>query len=107
MARETNEVRVQELLGRRVLAKNGRPIGRIEEIRAEPHGRVLAVEEFLVGPDAALERLAASILARALRLVIGGKHERSGYRIRWDQIDLADPRRPRLNCTVDELERLP
>lgn len=57
---EVQEVRVQELLGRRVLAGNGRPIGRIEEIHAEPHGRVLAVEEVLVGPDAALERLAAS-----------------------------------------------
>jgi len=107
MARETNEVRVQELLGRRVLAKNGRPVGRIEEIRAEPRGRVLAVEEFLVGPDAALERLAASILARALRLVIGGGRKGSGYRVKWSQIDLADPRRPRLTCTVDELERLP
>ncbi len=107
MARETREVRVQELLGRRVLAKNGRPIGRIEEIRAEPHGRDLAVEEVLVGPDAALERLAASLLVRALRLVIGGSHQHSGYRVKWSQIDLADPRRPRLTCTVDELERLP
>jgi sporulation protein YlmC with PRC-barrel domain len=107
MAREVQEVRVQELLGRRVLAKNGRPIGRIEELRAEPRGRDLAVVEILTGPDAALERLAASLLVRALRLVVGGERRRAGYRVKWNQIDLADPRRPRLTCTVDELERLP
>jgi len=107
MARDVQQVRLQELLGRRVLARNGRPIGRIEEIRAAPRGRELAVEEVLVGPDAALERLSASLLGRALRLVVGGEGRRSGYRVRWGQIDLADPRRPRLTCTVDELERLP
>lgn len=107
MASERNEIRLQELLGRRVLAKNGRPVGRIEELCAEPHGRDLVVEEVHVGPDAVLERLAASLPVRALRLVIGRKHQRSGYRVKWSQIDLADPRRLRLTCTVDELERLP
>jgi hypothetical protein len=29
-----------------------------------------------------------------------------GYRVPWDQLDLADPDRPRLLCDVAELERL-
>jgi hypothetical protein len=26
-----------------------------------------------------------------------------GYLARWDQLDLSDPHRPRLTCSVDEL----
>jgi len=105
-AQGAREVRVQELLGRRVLAKNGRPIGRIEEIRAEPRGRELMVEEFHLGGYALLERLSASILGRAVLPLFGAAGRRAGYRVRWDQLDLADPARPRLRCTVDELEPL-
>lgn len=89
------EDRIELLLGRPVVARNGRRIGRIEEIRADDNGYIV---EFLVGERALLERLSA------LGLFNAGK--RKGYSIRWDQLDLSDLAHPRLNCTVDELNMI-
>src|ERR1043166_3330560 len=96
------ELHVELLLGEKVLAMNGLPIGRLEEIRTEINRGHFYVTEFLVGSYAALERLAAWRIGRALLHVLGGRR-REGYRIRWDQLDLSDPQRPRLVCEVDEL----
>jgi len=92
------EVRLELAVGRRVRARNGRPIGRLEEVRADDRW---TVTEFLIGPGAFLERVgmhARSLLGFAI-------HPR-GYRARWDQVDLSDPRQPRLTCSLEELERL-
>jgi sporulation protein YlmC with PRC-barrel domain len=94
------EVHVELLLGGKVFGLNGSSIGRLEEIRTETNRGHLFVSEFLVGRYAVLERLAAWRIWRALLHVTGRKE---GYRIRWDQIDLSDPQRPRLLCDVDEL----
>jgi len=99
-----HEVHVESLLGRRVLAVDGRPVGRLEEVVASFDGGECHVDEFHVGAYALLERLAAWHLGRAIlgALRIGGP----SYRVRWNQLDLADPERPRLRCGVDELEPL-
>ena len=110
-----HEIRIERLIGQRVFALNGRPVGRIAEICAEPHGKQLAVKEYHVGTYAALESLAAVSIGRALLslLPMRGKRGRNrrglyrgGYRIPWDQLDLADPSHPRLRCSVEELEAL-
>jgi hypothetical protein len=92
-----------ELLpGKKVLALNGKSIGRLEEIYAKADRGQFFVAEFLVGSYALLERLAAWSIGRAVLKVLGAKRQ-EGYRIRWDQLDLSDPQRPRLRCDVDEL----
>ena len=92
------EVHLELLVGRQVLARNGRPIGRLEEVRATDDW---IVTDYLVGPMAVFERLSANALAMV------GRHMRPrGYRIRPEQLDVQDPRRPRLTCSVDELEPL-
>lgn len=100
------EIHLELLLGKRVFAGNGRSIGRLEEVRAELNARGSCfVTEFLVGSYAFLERLSAwrmgRVLLRTLHLRRG-----EGYRVRWEQLDLSDPRRPRLLCEVDELVRV-
>ena len=94
-------IHVELLLGEKVFALNGRVIGRLEEIRTEINKGHFFVSEFLVGKYAALERLAAWRIGRALLRVLGKRKE--GYRIRWDQIDITDPAHPRVLCDVDEL----
>ena len=96
------QVHAELLLGEKVFALNGRPIGRLEEIRTAKNRGHYFVSEFLVGNYAVLERLAAWSIGRALLRVLGAKRE-EGYRIRWDQLDLSDPQRPRLLCDVEEL----
>lgn len=92
-------VRLEDLLGRRVLAGNHRSIGRIEEFRAERSGRTCVLTEVVLGPGGLLERLGVGV-----RLLFG-RH--GGGRVaRWDQIDWSDPKRPRLACAVSELRDL-
>jgi len=97
-----HEVHVELLLGEKVLAMNGQPIGRLEDIRTEVNRGHYFVSEFLVGSYAMLERLAAWRIGRAVLRVLGAKKNK-GYRIRWDQLDLTDPERLRLLCEVDDL----
>lgn len=93
-----DERRVEGLLGRRVLAPDGTVAGRIEEMLAVREGSYFVVTEFHIGPRALLERVAVrhfgSIVPRRIH----------GYRVSWDQIDLSDPRQPRLRCDVRELK---
>jgi len=96
------QVHAELLLGEKVFALNGQPIGRLEDIRTEMNKGHCFVSEFLVGSYAVLERLAAWRIGRALLRVFGAKRN-EGYRIRWDQLDLSDPRHLKLLCDVDEL----
>ena len=99
------QIHAELLLGEKVFAANGMPIGRLEEIRTEINKGHCFVSEFLVGSYAVLERLAAWRIGRALLRVLGAKRK-EGYRIRWDQMDLSDPGHLKLLCEVDELMAL-
>ena len=93
------ELRVEDLLGRRVLAPDGSVAGRIEEMRALREGDDFVVAEFRLGARALLERMAI----RHFDWMVS--HRSQGYTVRWDQLDLTDPRHPRLRCEVGDLER--
>jgi len=93
-------LRLDRLLGRRVLTKNHRPLGRLEEFRAERRGGGWVVREYVIGPAGLLERLGI-----AVRSILGTAHPR-GFVAAWDQLDLTDPDCPRLACSIDELRRL-
>ncbi len=94
------EVRLDRLLGREVLTGNNRRLGRIEEFRAEVHDGACEIQAFVIGVAGLYERLGLGMK----RLLFGPAH--AGYVVRWDQIDLSDPDRPRLTCSVEELSRL-
>jgi hypothetical protein len=95
------EWHVEQLIGRRVLARNGRSIGHIEEIVAVREHGDWFVEEYHVGSRALLERLAVRMLGPPRLRAWGFPH--SGYRIPWSKLDLAEMTRPRLTCSVQEL----
>jgi hypothetical protein len=88
------EVHLEDLLGRRVRALNGRPVGHIEEVRATSVAGVWRISAYLLGAGALRERfsLVRSAVGRARTIVV-----------RWDQMDLSDPSSPRLTCPVDDL----
>ena len=94
------ELRLELLLGRRVVFRNGHPAGRLEEVRIEKRGDHYVVTEYLLGTAALLERLAVAVAPML------GRRRPRGYRVRWDQLDLSDPERPRLTCSAEELGRL-
>ena len=91
------EIHLELLLGRKVRDTRGRPVGRIEDVAAEREGLDCVVEEFHLGPHALLERLSL----RFTRILRGRSH--GIRRVPWDRLDLGDPTRPRLTCTLEEL----
>lgn len=93
------EVRLDRLLGRQVLAGNNRPIGKLEEFRAEIRGGDCVITEYVIGPGALLERLDLNV-----RLLLSP--EQRGYVARWDQLDISDELQPRLTCPLSELQEL-
>jgi hypothetical protein len=98
------QIHAELLVGRRVRAKNGRVIGRLEEIRVKQESRGGSVEEFRTGGYGMLERLAAVSIGRAILKTFGARRKNASYRIPWDKLDLSDPNQPRLLCEVAELQ---
>jgi mono/diheme cytochrome c family protein len=99
-------VNLEHLAGRRVLSLRGKSVGRIEEIRAERHGDDVVVTEFHIGIFAAFERLSGSAIGIAMLDLFRLRHRDCLYRIPWDQIDISDPVRPRLRCTLEQLSHM-
>jgi hypothetical protein len=95
----SGEVRLDRLLGRQLVGRNNRPAGRLEEFRAEMRGGVCVITEFVIGGAGLVERLGVGV-----KLLFG--RERGGHVARWDQVDLSDPDRPRLTCSLEELRKL-
>ena len=100
---QRREVNVESLFGKRVVDRDGRPVGRIEEVVAIREGATCVVTSYLLGTMGLLGRLAAWRVARPLLYSVrgGGRH---ATRIPWEKLDLGDPAHPRLTCTRDELD---
>ncbi len=97
----STEVRLEDLLGRRIMAPDGRPVGRIEELVAERNGDSLVVTRYLIGVRGLLRRLSFEMW----RPHGGGLGP--SYAAKWNQVDISDPEHPRLTCSIDEIDRLP
>lgn len=96
-----SEIHLECLVGRRVVDTSGQTIGHIEEIQVERHGDEWAVQAYLLGPYALLERLWPGSLASAIRRVLGLRRPRSVFALPWNKLDLSDPRRPLLIDPAD------
>lgn len=94
-----HELRIDRLLGRQVLAANGRPAGRLEEFRAEVRDGNCVITGYVLGSAGLIERL--GVAARGLFGL-----PPTGYVARWDQIDFSNVETPRLTCPVEELQKL-
>jgi hypothetical protein len=93
------ELRLDRLLGRQVLAVNNRPVGPLEDFRAEKRGTGCVVVEYVIGVAGLFERLGVGV-----KLLFGGRG--GGYIARWDQLDVSDTDRPRLTCPIEELRKV-
>lgn len=98
---ERDHIRIDRLLGRQVVAANGRPAGRLEEFRTDMRDGECVITAYVIG----LAGLGlAARFGVGVRALIG--LPAVGYVARWDQIDLSNADVPRLTCSVDELEKL-
>jgi sporulation protein YlmC with PRC-barrel domain len=96
------EVRVEDLLGKRLCDAEGRRVGRVEELIAEIRGTDLVVVEVHLGRGALLERI---VELSTLVPVFGALQRRLQQRIRvpWYLLDLTDPDHPRITLRREQL----
>jgi hypothetical protein len=94
------EIHLELLLGRRVRDRQGRGVGRVEELRAEQRGEDWVVVEYLIGGRGLLERLGLTGLSALLALPVPRSRR---YRVPWEQLDISDPRQPRLRGPAGDL----
>ena len=99
----SSRIRVDQLLGRRVRDRDGRSVGRIEEIRTESRDGAEVVVEFITGSIGVAERLSARTVMYRLLSLFRLYRGRKGKRIPWDQVDLSDARHPTLTGLRGEL----
>jgi hypothetical protein len=94
------ELKADHLIGRLVVAMNGRRIGRLEELRAKRAGSLWIVTGYVVGAGGLVERLA-----------LGARHivglTPGAYLVHWDQLALSERGPLRLTCPVGALEVRP
>lgn len=104
------EIRISELVGRRVRDMDGRPVGRVEELICEialrPDGRDYVVRELHLGAAGFLEAIAGGRLMRSLFRTVGRGAGYTRYRVPWEAMDLADLARPRIRMRREDLLRL-
>lgn len=101
-----SELRVERLLSRLVRDRDGKVVGPIEEVRVEERDGTTHVVEYRVGAYGFLQRLAGSPMRQSLLRLLGRAQKAGPYAVPWDQMDLTDPRRPRLRCEVATLRRV-
>jgi hypothetical protein len=92
-------IRLDRLVGREVYTANNRRLGRLEEFRARRQGATWVIDEYVIGAAGVAERLGLGV-----RLILGTSSV-TGYVARWDQLDLSNPDRPTLSCSVENLQR--
>ena len=97
---------LERLLNKKVRDSIGRKAGRIEEVCARVSAEGCVVEAYLLGKAGLLARLSVPDLARSLLGLRWPGHGGTPQTVPWDRMDLTDPRRPRLNCTVEELNAM-
>jgi hypothetical protein len=97
------EIRLERLLGTRVLDPDGRHVGRIEEVHAHRRDGEVVVTEYVLGAAGLVERLS---LGPILKGIVGRSYPvPDRYTVAHADLDLSDPTRPRLRRRLDELER--
>jgi len=94
-------IAIQDLVGARVRDTNGHVAGRVHAIRAERIGPRCVVHEYQLGKDAWLSRIGA-----ASRHRFGFDSKKGLLRVPWQKMDLTEPSKPRLRCTIEELKSM-
>ncbi|HJP86378.1 MAG TPA: PRC-barrel domain-containing protein [Gemmatimonadaceae bacterium] len=97
------DINVELLLGTKVYDVNGEKVGRIEELRAEQKGKSCYVESYMIGASALVERMSAWTLVRPIKRMLKARHVYSAFEVPWQEMDLSDPKRPRLTIAKKDL----
>jgi hypothetical protein len=97
------DVHIELLLGTKVRDVDGNVVGRIEEFRVERDDDSCRIEAYLIGASALIERLSAWTLIRPIARALHTRKLFHLYDVPWQEMDLSDPRQPRLRIARRDL----
>jgi len=100
------DVHVELLLGTKVRDTDGNIVGRIEELRVDREDNSCRVESYLIGASALIERLSAWTLIRPVARALHAHKLYQVYDVRWQDMDLSDPARPKLRIARSDLRHV-
>ncbi|HEY3133819.1 MAG TPA: PRC-barrel domain-containing protein [Gemmatimonadaceae bacterium] len=100
------DVNVELLIGTQVRDINGEKVGRIQELRVDRQDQSCLVESYLIGASALVERLSAWTLVRPIVRVLNARHLYRLYDVWWQDMDLSNPRRPKLKIASRDLRHV-
>jgi len=89
----------ERMVGRRVHDSEGKRVGRIVAVRVDWEGKDCVVRDYLLGTAALVKRLGLSA-----KVFLGMKLKHEPRSIAWDLMDISDPEKPRLRCSLAEIE---
>lgn len=98
------ELRVELLVGRKVVDATGKKVGHIEEIIAEVRGDEMIVTEVHIGRSGFAERFSIRGTGQLFTSFLGARMRSSHpSRFRWKDMDFSDPDHPKLKVDVKAL----
>jgi hypothetical protein len=93
-------IHFEHLLGREVRDPEGKRVGHILAVSTRRDGEDCVVHEYMLGTAALLARLGISA-----RRLVGLKIRRKPLCVPWDLLDVRDPKKPKLKCSLAELKK--
>jgi sporulation protein YlmC with PRC-barrel domain len=96
-------IHAEHLVGRMVYDIDNRRAGRIEEIEMEETGHGCFVSAFILGEKGLLKRLSLRGIAPLFMPGFAEKRARRTPGVPWQQMDLSNPRKPKLQCRKEDL----
>ena len=100
MSATAREVRLEQLLGRVVRSAAGRPVGRIEDVRARPEGDDYVVYLVVIGELGFMARLLRVAAQLRTFQALGFARPFRTRAVPWSWLDVSDPERPRFVGSV-------
>lgn len=97
------DVHIELLVGTKVRDADGHVVGRIEEFRVERDENSCRIESYLIGASGLIERLNASTLVRPIARALHARKLYQLYDVRWQDMDLSDPKKPMLRIGMKDL----
>lgn len=97
------DVNVELLIGTKVRDADGNNVGRIEEFRVDRGDNSCAIESYLIGAAGWISRLSAWTLIRPIARTLHARRLYNLYDVRWQDMDLSDPKRPKLRIAKRDL----
>jgi sporulation protein YlmC with PRC-barrel domain len=97
------DVNVELLVGTQVHDTAGEKVGRIQEFRVDNSGTSCVVDSYLIGASALVERLSAWTIVRPIARALRARKLYSLYEVPWQDMDISDPKRPRLRVAKKDL----